>query len=247
MQQNRVPQPSPWGKSSQPRGRSGRRFPIVVAVFALLLFALFSAFPPSTWREGEELNVVRAVLVGVFALMTVAASRQRLIVAAAQMAAWVAIGFVLLAVYAYQSELKAVGRRTLAVLLPSQGQSLDERTLVFTRASDRHFWIDATVDGQPIRFLLDTGASSVMLTRRDAERLGFDPHRLVFRQEFQTANGATRAAPVELAHLQIGEFEFDRVGAWVNEGDARDSLLGMRFLERLTSIEISGDTLTIRR
>ena len=247
MQQNRVPQPSPWNSSPQPRGRYGRRFLILAAVFALLLFALFSAFPPSTWRDRDELYVVQAVLVGVFALMTVAASRQRLIVVAAQLAAWVGIGFLLLTVFAYQSELKAVGRRTLAVLLPSQGQSVDERTLVFNRASDGHFWVDAAVDGQRVRFLLDTGASSVMLTRRDAERLGFDLQKLVFRQEFQTANGTTRAAPVELAHLQIGELGFDRVAAWVNEGDARDSLLGMRFLERFTSIEISGDTLTIRR
>jgi aspartyl protease family protein len=70
---------------------------------------------------------------------------------------------------------------------------------------------------------------------------------LKFTQQFFTANGATRGAPVTLDTISIGPFEEAHVSAWVNEGDLRDSLLGMSFLSTLGRIEIRGGTLTIER
>jgi clan AA aspartic protease (TIGR02281 family) len=109
-----------------------------------------------------------------------------------------------------------------------------------------HFVIDATVDGVPITFLLDTGASDIVLTLDDARQLGFAPRTLEFSQRFQTANGVVRGAPVRLRELRIGQFSlYDQVAS-VNEAPLAISLLGMRFLDQLSSYRVEDGRLILR-
>jgi aspartyl protease family protein len=96
-----------------------------------------------------------------------------------------------------------------------------------------HFVIEAEVNGVPVTFLVDTGASEIVLTTADAIRLGFDPHRLEYSQRFRTANGEVRGAPVRLRELRVGQFSLYDLNASVNEAPLPVSLLGMSFLERL--------------
>jgi aspartyl protease family protein len=168
-------------------------------------------------------------------------------VIAGQIGAWLLLTMVLVAGYGYRFELTAIFQRIQAELLPSQGQTLTPGTVAFRRGADGQFRIDALVDGRPIRFLVDTGASGVVLTRDDADRLGFGFDTLHFSQQFETANGVTRGAPVRLRELRIGPWRFQNVPASVNEGQLGQSLLGMRFLDQLGSLEISQGTLILRR
>jgi aspartyl protease family protein len=239
-------QPSPWETRGPAPSHFRRRLLILLALAALALLALSLAYPPTAWRDGEAAYAIRFGLVGFVLLLSLAASRQSLATIALQLAIWFGVLILLVGAYGYRSELQQFGHRALGELMPTRGTTIDERTVSFARAADQQFWIDAEINGQTIRFLLDTGASEVVLTRSDAARLGFDPLKLRFTQIFETANGTTRGAPVELADLRIGPLSFGRVPASVNEGDMRQSLLGMRLLARLSSIEISGDTLTIR-
>jgi aspartyl protease family protein len=96
-----------------------------------------------------------------------------------------------------------------------------------------HFVIEAEVNGVPVTFLVDTGASEIVLTTADAGRLGFDPHRLEFSQRFRTANGEVRGAPVKLRELRVGQFSLYDLDASVNAAPLPVSLLGMSFLQRL--------------
>jgi aspartyl protease family protein len=96
-----------------------------------------------------------------------------------------------------------------------------------------HFIIEAAVDGVPVTFLVDTGASEIVLTLADARRLGFDPRRLEFSQRFETANGEVRGAPVRLRELRVGQFSLYDLEASVNAAPLPVSLLGMSFLDRL--------------
>lgn len=109
-----------------------------------------------------------------------------------------------------------------------------------------HFLVEAVVDGVPVDFLVDTGASHVVLSMQDARKLGFTPDRLRFTQEFQSANGAVRAAPVELRELRIGQLRLFDLEASVNGGPLPISLLGMSFLERLSSYEVARGRLILR-
>jgi clan AA aspartic protease (TIGR02281 family) len=109
-----------------------------------------------------------------------------------------------------------------------------------------HFLVEAVVNGAPIAFLVDTGASSVVLTMADAERLGFRPESLRFTQRFASANGEVRAAPVVLRELRIGQFSVFDMPASVNEAPLRVSLLGMSFLKQLHGYGVEDGRLILR-
>jgi clan AA aspartic protease (TIGR02281 family) len=109
-----------------------------------------------------------------------------------------------------------------------------------------HFVLDAVVDGVPLTFLVDTGASDIVLTLDDARELGFLPQDLEFSQRFRTANGEVRGAPVRLRELRIGQFSLYDLDASVNEAPLAISLLGMGFLEQLAGYEVDDGRLILR-
>jgi clan AA aspartic protease (TIGR02281 family) len=109
-----------------------------------------------------------------------------------------------------------------------------------------HFVVEAVVNGAPVTFLVDTGASSVVLTMEDAERVGFRPESLRFTERFASANGEVRAAPVVLRELRVGQFSVFDMPASVNEAPLRVSLLGMSFLRRLHGYGVEDGRLILR-
>ena len=226
--------------------RFGRRVLVMCAVLALGLFILVSFFPSQSWEEYDGPYALRYGLVLIFVALGLAASRRRLAVMAAELGIWFIIMLVLAGGYSYRYELQDLATGITAQLLPSRGVERAAGVISFNRARDGQFWIDAKVDGVPVRFLVDTGATDVVLSSADAERLGYDPSRLNFSREADTANGRTREAPIIVGRLSIGSIGFDHVPAAISAGGLRSSLLGMRLLERLSSVEIRRDTLTIR-
>ncbi len=108
------------------------------------------------------------------------------------------------------------------------------------------FMVDAVVDGVEIRFLVDTGATSVVLTAQDAERLGYRLDGLEYSERFQTANGEILGAPVVLPELRIGDLEIEDVRSSVIRAPLSTSLLGMTFLSRLESFEVRDEGLVLR-
>jgi aspartyl protease family protein len=190
---------------------------------------------------------VRILIIALPLVIWFAGSGLGLVTAARYAAIWAGLGLSCVIAYAYQSEISAIGKRTLAVLRPGRGETEAEGSVSFFAARDHHFWIDALVDDKNVRFLLDTGASVIMLTKADAARLGFNADTLVFNRAFETANGATHGAPVTLNELRIGPIVFRDVTAWVNQGALTQSLLGMGFLSRLNEVVMTPDRLTIRR
>lgn len=114
------------------------------------------------------------------------------------------------------------------------------------QAEDGHYYADTTVNGVAIRFLIDTGASDIVLNAADARRAGLDPDRLTYSGQAQTANGTVATAPVRLDSLVLGPWQDRDLPARVNGGDLTDSLLGMSYLSRF-DLSFSGQTLTLRR
>ena len=109
-----------------------------------------------------------------------------------------------------------------------------------------HFTVTAEIEGVEILFLVDTGASQVILTAEDAERLGHGIDDLEFSARFQTANGTIRGAPLLLPDLRIGDLEIEDVRASVVQAPMPVSLLGMSFLSRLEGFEVGDEGLILR-
>lgn len=111
------------------------------------------------------------------------------------------------------------------------------------KSADGHFWADADVNGQPVRFLVDTGATAVALTPADAQRLGFKTADLKYGHNVTTATGSTRAASVTLTSVSINGARLQDVKALVVAEGLDVSLLGMSYLGRLTRFEATRETL----
>lgn len=111
------------------------------------------------------------------------------------------------------------------------------------KAADGHFWADAQVNGQPVHFLVDTGATAVALTPQDAERLGFKAADLKYGYNVTTAGGSSHAAAVTLAVVSVNGAKIENVQALVVNDGLDVSLLGMSYLGRLTRFEATRNTL----
>src|SRR6185437_14244602 len=96
----------------------------------------------------------------------------------------------------------------------------------------------------PLRFVVDTGASTVTLTAADAAAAGISHSSLSYSIVTNTANGQGRAAPVRLREVRIGQLAINDVQAAVVD-NLHMSLLGMSFLKRLERVEMGEGTLTI--
>lgn len=130
-------------------------------------------------------------------------------------------------------------------VLPSQAVIADGGAIEVPRGRDGHFHLTLDVNGEPVRFLVDTGASDVVLSMEDAERVGLNLDDLAFVGSARTANGTVSTAFATLDEVRLGPATFRDVGVAVNGGEMPGSLLGMSFLRRFDRLEISGEVLKL--
>jgi aspartyl protease family protein len=158
---------------------------------------------------------------------------------------WVVLALILVIGYSYRFELRNVADRVIAELIPGHPIS-HGRTVEVARAFNGDFEVTAEINGARVGMVLDTGASSVVLTRDDAKAAGLPLEVLVYSANIDTANGRTRAAPVTLDRIAIGGLVERSVAVLVAQpGQLKTSLLGMSFLNRLQSWEVRGDRLLL--
>ncbi len=153
------------------------------------------------------------------------------------LAIWVLIIAMVVIAYASWGTLQSA-------LMPWRAVQSGE-TLELRRGGDGHFHAQLAVDGRPVRFLIDTGASDLVLSRRDAAAVGIDVEALNFSGRALTANGEVRTAAVRLDSVRLGDVVLDDVPARVNGGELDVSLLGMAYLGRFARIEIIGDRMIL--
>jgi aspartyl protease family protein len=124
----------------------------------------------------------------------------------------------------------------------------DTRSVVISPGSNGHFQVEGRVDGRRMDFMVDTGASVIALTERDAAMLGIHPAESEYSAMVKTANGVVRAAPVQLNMVEIDDIMVRDVAAMVMpDGALSDNLLGLSFLSRLHRYEYSGGKLVLEQ
>lgn len=163
---------------------------------------------------------------------------------------WLVIILAIATAYLYRFELQGVADRLTAGLLPGSAVVREspegETEIVIHKSLGGHFRAEGEVNGVPVEFLVDTGATTIALSFRDAMRLGFDPEALAFDRMVMTANGPARAAGVRLDEVRIGPIvRHDLVATVSEEGMLGQSLLGMNFISDLSSFEMRRDELIL--
>lgn len=132
-------------------------------------------------------------------------------------------------------------------VMPGAYTVTGENQIELPRAGDGHYYVTAEINGAEVDFVVDTGATMIVLTQADAEKAGFKRDDLAFVGRAGTANGEVRTAPVWLDNLRIGPIEDFGVGAMVNGGELDQSLLGMSYLQKFHSVEIRQGKLILTR
>ncbi len=135
--------------------------------------------------------------------------------------------------------------RPAAAVVPTPPHPAPRNELTYRANAWGQFVVDAEVNGAPVRFLVDTGATYLSLTPRDAAAIGLSPSSLTYNLRMNTAKGAARAAEVRLREVRIDQLSINDVPAIVMEDVSGISLLGMSFLDRLDGHRISNGVLTI--
>jgi aspartyl protease family protein len=225
---------------------------LAAGTIGLVLF-LDQQFPGVLSSDDNQMDLVAKLVVlgALVGSLAVSFRRERLGSLARAALAWVVIGLVIVAGYSFRDELAPLWQRIAGNLVPAQAVSIAPGTVALRASSGGHFVALADVaaggTAQRVRFMVDTGASDVVLTRDDAKRLGIDVERLRFDIPYSAANGTSMGARVRLDRVQIGDIAVDNVSGSVVSGRLEQSLLGMSFLRRLSGFEIRGDELILRR
>lgn len=146
-----------------------------------------------------------------------------------------------------QDRQEAADVPTVATAVVTPRQASFDNAAIIDREPDGHYWTRADVDGTAVKFMVDTGASTVAITFRDAQRIGLNPEELDFKWEIRTAGGIVHGAAVTLDKIRIGRVEVDNVEAMVLRDGLEQSLLGMTFLGELYSYEFRKSQLVIRQ
>ena len=165
----------------------------------------------------------------------------------AALAVWGLSLFAILAGYAYRTELATVADRVMGVLIPGTVVATGPHQVTVFRRPDGQFVLDVGVGASRLAFVLDTGASSVVLRAEDAAKLRSPLRRRVYDGEVSTANGHTLAAETTLPAMAIGPIMEAGVPALVaRPGALHENLLGMSFLNRLESFTVTRDRLVMQ-
>lgn len=234
---------SPWGKppsDNEPGRKSSRSFIILViaVVIAITIIAwilsdgLSSGMAASLVYDFLLLALIGAALIG----HVISNPGQSL----RNIAGWVLIFGILGLGYSIWNG----NGRLAAEFRPATG-TIDENTISFRADRSGHFFVRAEVNGSEINFMVDTGATHLVLSMQDAEKMGYDLDQLSFSMPASTANGIVYSAPVNFRSVVVGPIRVENVDGFVNQGELDVSLLGMSFLNQLSGYEVRDGLLTL--
>jgi aspartyl protease family protein len=243
----------PWERpgeqeaSEPPRRRARPLAAVAIIVAAAGLIAALAHAYPDALRIGDDWAQL-AFFTGFMVLLASGASRLtrgRLVRYAGHGAIWLGVAAVLALGFVYRAELAQAPQRLRLALSSGAPVATGEHEVAIPRGESGHYIVEARVNGAPVRFMVDTGASDTVLSPDDARRVGVDMAALDFGLSAETANGVGYGAPIR-ATLEVGPIDLADFPMTVNQAPMRRSLLGMSFLNRLQSFEVRGDTLILR-
>lgn len=130
-------------------------------------------------------------------------------------------------------------------LAPEHDSAAADGVARFHANRDGHFVAQGRVNGEPITFMIDTGATAIALAPHHAEALGFHLDDLSYTVPVNTANGLAYAAVVRLDQVDLGGVSLRNISAFVNQEPMDESLLGMNFLNQLSGYDVRNKVITL--
>ena len=196
-------------------------------------------------NEGDQ-AIHFIYLVGVLILVGSAFAVRRIPIAQGlkMFVGWVLIFGAAFIVFTLKDEFLALGNR---LMLETRGgvEQTAPGEIRIRQASDGHFWVTAEVNGEPVRFLIDSGATTTSLSRETAQRVGITASGGL-QAMVRTANGVVMVDRGRAESIAIGPIRRDNVGVHVSDAFGDMNVIGMNFLSTLSSWSVEGRSLVLR-
>ena len=243
----------PWGRPAPAPPPPAKRSPRVLlwlcllGALAALIAALVHAFPEAVRTGDDWARVVWAA--GLVVLIATGIFRSGRMLRPQHLkyaAVWAGVIAVLALGFAYRDVLDDAARRLKLSFSAGDPVAGAAHEMIVPQDPDGGYAVVAKVNGQRVRFVVDTGATETVLSPDDARRIGVDVDKLSYVVESETANGVGYGAPFVADRLAVGPLVLPNFRLTVNKAPMSASLLGMTFLSRLQSFRVEDGNLILR-
>lgn len=161
--------------------------------------------------------------------------------------AWIAIFAALFAIFSFRFEFKAVWERVKADISGTAGQSVSGEEITIRRQDDGHYWLQVDVNGKPVRFMIDSGATTTAVNGNTARETGIEVDTDGYPVFLSTANGRVTAQRGIIQSLKIGTDEIGQHNVVVSESFGDTNVLGMNFLDSMQSWKVEANVMTLKQ
>ena len=161
--------------------------------------------------------------------------------------AWIAIFAALFAIFSFRFEFRAVWERVKADISGTAGQSVNGEEITIRRQDDGHYWLQLDVNGKPVRFMIDSGATTTAVNGNTARETGIQVDTNGYPVFLDTANGRVTAQRGIIHSLQIGTREVGQHNVVVSESFGDTNVLGMNFLDSMQSWKVEANVMTLKQ
>lgn len=219
---------------------------VVLALAGAAIWGLMRLFPGRVSTTNDWGSIAQTLAVLALVSASLLSMRLKLRDTARYVLIWLALGAAVVAGYAFRADLGDAALRVRSALIPSYAVASGDHTLALGQDSDGGYHVMGQVNGQAVGFLVDTGASDIVLSPADAQRIGVDMAALRYTHVYETANGEGEGAAYVAPSLAIGPIRLTNVVVSINKTPMSSSLLGMSFLKRMDSFEFKGGQLILK-
>ena len=161
------------------------------------------------------------------------------------LAAWILIFAAAFVVFALRSDFVALGDRVMQAARGTSAPVQQGETLRVRQALDGHFWVDARLNGEDVRFLIDSGATTTSISSDTARSAGIEPSG-GFPAVVQTANGMVTVERGRAERVEVGSIVREDLAVHISDSFGDVNVLGMNFLSSLSAWGVEGEWLILK-
>lgn len=190
--------------------------------------------------EDQNINLVFAIGALVLVASALFSRRIGLGEIVRSVLSWIAIFAIFIVMFSYQHEIVGVWNKVTGELTGANEQQIVGDTLKIRQSPDGHYWADAEVNGMPVRFLIDSGATTTAMTLKTAQAANIEINEGGFPTYLNTANGTVEAQRGMIQSLRVGPMTALDLPVVVAEAFGDSNVLGMNFLSEMKSWRVEG-------
>lgn len=158
---------------------------------------------------------------------------------------WIGIFALIFLLVSFRPEMKMIWQRVTGELGFDSEPVISGSSLTLRKSEDGHFWVTADVNGRPVRFLVDSGATVTAMSAQAARDAGVEPGGLGIKTVIETANGIVEAERATISDLQVGTLRVRDHDVVISAALGDTNLLGMNFLSELESWRVEGNSMIL--